>query len=77
MSQGRRCLRAGLVSSFAARDVQGWKCLAAGSVPNLRAGSVSRPEVSQSLGPVVSRGRTWFAAGSVLEAMCLTPNEGF
>jgi hypothetical protein len=32
-----------------------------------RAGSVSGPEVSKSLGPEVSRGQTWFAAGSVLE----------
>ena len=58
MSQGRKCLRAGLVSRFAARDVQGRKCLAAGSVQKFRAGSVLRPEVSQSLGPEVSRGRT-------------------
>ena len=44
-----------------------------------RAGSVSRPEVSQilgpevsqSLGPEVSRDRTWFAAGSVLELLFL------
>ena len=32
-----------------------------------RAGSASRPEVSKSLEPEVSRGRTWFAAGCVLE----------
>ena len=32
-----------------------------------RAGSVSRPEVSKSLGLEVSRGRTYFAAGLVLE----------
>ena len=67
LSQGQRCLRAGLVSRFAAWDVKGRKCLAAGSVPNFRAGSVSQPEVSQSLEPEVSRGRTWFAAVSVLE----------
>ena len=34
---------------------------------SFRAGSVSLPELSKSLGPEVSRGRTWFAAGSVLE----------
>ena len=54
LSQGRRCLRAGLVSRFRAGDVNGWKCLAAGSVQKFRAGSVSRPEMSQSLGPRVS-----------------------
>jgi hypothetical protein len=59
MSQGRKCVRAGLVLIFPAGDVQGQKCFAARSV--------LQPEVSKSLGLEVSRGRTWFAAGSVLE----------
>ena len=37
MSHGRTCLKAG--------DVQGWKCLAAGSVQKFRAGSVSRQDL--------------------------------
>ena len=71
LSRSWTCLRAGLVSG---PDLsQGRTCLGAKS---FRAGSVSRPEVSksvsgpemsQSLGPEVSCGRTWFAAGSVLE----------
>jgi hypothetical protein len=40
------------------QKLQGRKCLAAGSVQKFRAGSVSRPEMSQSLGPEVSRDRT-------------------
>ena len=32
-----------------------------------RAGSVSGPVVYKCFGPEVSRGQTWFAAGSVLE----------
>ena len=31
------------------------------------AGSVSRPVVSKSLGPEMSRGRSWFVAERVLE----------
>ena len=34
---------------------------------SFRAGNVSQPEMSKCLGPEVSRGRTWFASGSVLE----------
>ena len=73
---GQTCLRAGLVwgpdlskhfGGGGVQKLQGRKCLAVGSVQKFRAGSVSRPEMSQSLGPEVSRGRTWFAAGRVLE----------
>ena len=77
LSQGRTCLRAGLVLTFLrARLV--FTCLRAGLVsgPDLsrapgpemsRAGSVSRPLVSKCLGPEMSRGLSLFAAGIVLE----------
>ena len=66
LSWGRTCLVAGLVSG---PDLsQGCPKM---SVPvvskSFRAGCVSRREVSKHLGPEVSRSRTWFAAGSVLE----------
>jgi hypothetical protein len=70
LSQGRTCpstlrqdLSRGpaLSKNFGAggfQKLQGRKCLAAGSVQRFRAGSVLWPEMSQSLGPEVSRGRT-------------------
>ena len=54
MSQGWQCLRTKLVSRFRARDFQGRKCLASGSVQKFRAGSVSWPDLvcgQKCLGP--------------------------
>jgi hypothetical protein len=69
---GQTCLRAGLVSG---PDLSRGRTCPKTSGPDLsksfRAGSVSRPELSKSLGPEVSRGRTWFAAGLVLELICI------
>ena len=45
MSQGRKCLRAGLVSWLAVGDVQGQNRLAAGNVQKFRAGSVLLPDL--------------------------------
>ena len=67
LSLGRTCLRAGLVSgpdlfsaglvsSSRARDVQGWLCLAAGSVQIFRAGNVLPPVLArsrESLGAII------------------------
>ena len=68
LSWGQTCLGAGLVLGL---DLSwGWTCLGAGLVQKLRGRKcpkASGPEVSKSLGPEVSRGRTWFAAGLVLE----------
>ena len=40
-----------------------------------RVGSISRPEMSKSLGPEMSRGRTWFAAGCVLELLKFSESQ--
>jgi hypothetical protein len=64
LSWGWTCLRSGLVSGL---DLSRGQTCPKTSGPDLsksfRAGSVSGPELSKSLGPEVSRGRTWFAAG--------------